>query len=229
MATIEDNINRKRMEEEGHIRKSLASTWEEIKNEIIKGKRAQVGEVREWGGIKMRKEANGWVPVREGGQKPKAEGEQGESQPVSLEDHAKNASEQALVNATKMSNDPKVREAAHKELMRRKNEEAQETFKAPEGEEKEIEEKHPGTHQKKETKPIEKEENKGDVLEGVDKEVLNKFRSLSTERQSKVLSNIISEVQDSVSKEAVVDVIDDLLKGLTKEQRKRVLENAIKG
>lgn len=132
MATIEDNINRKRIEAEDQIRKSLAPTWEHIKNEIIKGKRAQVGEVRTWGGIKMRKEANGWVPVKEGGAKPKAEGEKGDNQPVSLEEHAKNASEQALVNATKMSQDPKIREAAHKELMRRKNEEAQETFKAPE-------------------------------------------------------------------------------------------------
>jgi len=127
--------NRELLKEQGDfIRKSLAPTFDDIKDEIIKGKRAQMGEVREWGGIKMRKEANGWVPVKEGGEKPKAEGEGGgEQKPQDIGEAAKSASEGALQNAIKLSNDPKVREAAHRELERRKNEEATDTFKAPDG------------------------------------------------------------------------------------------------
>jgi len=35
-------------------------------NIIEKGKKANIGEIREWSGQKFRKEASGWVPVKMG-------------------------------------------------------------------------------------------------------------------------------------------------------------------
>ena len=147
---IQEEIRKGQLAAQDHIKKSLAPTFNEIKEDIIKGKAAQVGEIREWGGVKMRKEATGWVPVKGGDsagkpQNPEAKAmldkraEQGKAtaQPQDLGEAAKTASEAALMNATKVSTDPAVREAAHKELQRRKSEEAQDTFKAPEGEKKE--------------------------------------------------------------------------------------------
>lgn len=115
------------------FKKALPPTLNEMVEDIKKAKAAQIGEIRTWSGVKMRKEANGWVPVKEGsgGKGKEEEGKIKEAGPEDLLEHARNASETALMNATKVSGDPAVREAAHKELMRRKSEEAQETFKAP--------------------------------------------------------------------------------------------------
>lgn len=115
------------------FKKALPSTLNEMVEDIKKAKAAQIGEIRTWSGVKMRKEANGWVPVKEGGggKGKEEEGKIKEAGPEDLLEHARNASETALMNATKVSGDPAVREAAHKELMRRKSEEAQETFKSP--------------------------------------------------------------------------------------------------
>jgi hypothetical protein len=37
--------------------------------ELLKGKKANIGEIREWGGQKVQKTAQGWVPVKEGERK----------------------------------------------------------------------------------------------------------------------------------------------------------------
>lgn len=146
MTSIEDKINQARLKQEQGIRKSLGSSIYDIRDEIQKAKAAQPGEIREWGGKKYMKGPNGWRPVGKGktGVSGEAEGkDQGaeksqenegkqEITPEILAESAKKSSEAALMNATKMSTDPKVREAAHKELMRRKNEEAQESFKGDE-------------------------------------------------------------------------------------------------
>jgi len=42
-----------------------------IIDEFSKGKKANVGEIREWGGKKYQKTVNGWVPYNEGGKKSK--------------------------------------------------------------------------------------------------------------------------------------------------------------
>jgi hypothetical protein len=142
------------------FKKALPSSLNEMVDDIKKAKSAQVGEIRTWSGVKMRKEATGWVPVKEG-VKGSAQSEAGDKAPVStvdLREHAKNASEQALMNATKTSPDPAVREAAHKEMMRRKNEEAGETFKAPE-------DNSPLTEEERGVKEFDKEHAKGGPID----------------------------------------------------------------
>jgi len=132
---IFEEIRAGQLQSEDMIKKSLPIDIGTVVEDIKKAKAAQVGEIRTWSGVKMRKEANGWVPVKDGskGSGEAEAGKEGGEAPQDIAEAAKSASETALTNATKMSNDPKVREAAHKELMRRKSEEAQETFKAPEG------------------------------------------------------------------------------------------------
>jgi len=142
MATIAQIISEQQKQALELVKSILPNDINTIKEDIIKAKKAEIGTISTHGGIKVRKEANGWVPVKEGGEGKKSESEANtQSNPEALAEHAKKASEQALINATKQSTDPAVRSAAHKEMMRRKNEEAQETFKAPEGHEKESESK----------------------------------------------------------------------------------------
>ena len=132
---IYEDIQNGQEQSKDMFQKALPTNINEVVEDIKKAKAAQIGEIRTWSGVKMRKEANGWVPVKDGskGSGQAEEGKESDIQePKSIEDAAREASETALTNATKMSGDPKVREAAHKELMRRKSEEAQETFKAPE-------------------------------------------------------------------------------------------------
>lgn len=61
------------------------------------------------------------------------EGKSGTAEPgkKSLADHAKETSEENLLRVIKTSNDPKLREAAHEELKRRKKDEAKEVDKKP--------------------------------------------------------------------------------------------------
>lgn len=133
MNYLEKFIIEQNKKSEDIIRKAFPMPFEEVKDEIIKAKRAQIGEVREWGGVKMRKEANGWVPVKGEAGKPKGEeapGKEGEETP-SIEEHAKKASEAALQNAIKNSPDPEVRSVAYRELERRNREEKSEMFTRP--------------------------------------------------------------------------------------------------
>jgi len=131
---IYEEVHRQQQIAEDLFKKALSPTLNSLVIDIKKAKASPVGTVSTHGGIKMRKEANGWVPVKDGAKSPKEGESEGSDQaaPEALAEHAKNASEGALLSATKVSPDPKIREAAHKELMRRKNEEAGETFKAPE-------------------------------------------------------------------------------------------------
>lgn len=228
--------NRELLKEQGDfIRKSLAPTFDDIKDEIIKGKRAQMGEVREWGGVKMRKEANGWIPVKEDVEKPKAEGEGGgEQKPQDIGEAAKSASEGALQNAIKLSNDPKVREAAHRELERRKKEEATDTFKAPEEKKgsvdwdsrEESERKDSESRKKRweeEDKQREKETKKEDGIK-IDSDLVDKFKKLSPEAQKRVLDDMTKEKP----KNDLSEEVNKMLEGMSSEQRKKVLERAIK-
>ena len=99
--------------------------------DISKGKKAEVGETRTWGKIKMQKTASGWVPVSEGKKgkegeddKEKTETEKPETETTDIDDeklmeHAKNASETDLKKTITNSKDEKLRVAAKKELKRR--------------------------------------------------------------------------------------------------------------
>jgi len=62
-------------------------------------------------------------------------GKEGTDEPTkkTLADHAKETSEENLLRVIKTSPDPKLREAAHEELKRRKSKEAKETDKKPAG------------------------------------------------------------------------------------------------
>lgn len=136
---LEKFIMDKFHKQQEEVRNFFPLTYDDLKEEIMKAKRAQVGEIREWGGVKMQKTANGWIPVKEGAGKPKTGEEPGKEggEAPSLEDHAKRASEAALQNAIKNSPDAEVRAAAHRELQRRDKEEKSEMFKKPEGDQKE--------------------------------------------------------------------------------------------
>jgi len=99
--------------------------------EIKKGRPAQIGEIREWGGVKKQKTANGWVPVKSGKKGAKVEDEGKDEKTAKPEDektqhseeelagHAQNASEADLKKTVSNSKDEKLRVAAQKELQRR--------------------------------------------------------------------------------------------------------------
>jgi len=91
--------------------------------DLIKGKAAMVGEIREWGGKKYKKDAGGkWTEVTEGkpeGKREEESDDKASSSGESIDSHADNASDKALKRASKESDDPKVVEAAKKELKER--------------------------------------------------------------------------------------------------------------
>lgn len=90
-----------------------------LKDFFEKGKRAQVGEVREWNGVKMRKEASGWVPVgNESKTKKETEASYSEED---LDKYARQTSDEKLKQAA-VGADEALRIAAKKELERRKTE-----------------------------------------------------------------------------------------------------------
>lgn len=116
--------------------KALAcKTLTPLRHELFeKGKKAEVGEVREWKGQKMRKTANGWIPAGEGKQKSNQEETSTETkeQPQDLATLARAASDSALKAAAQGANE-EVRIAAKKELERRKTE-GSDAFEAPKSE-----------------------------------------------------------------------------------------------
>ena len=109
----------------------IESEFEQPIEEIVKGKSAQIGEIREWHGVKMKKVSStgnakqDWQPVKDGDSKKQGEEEGGQEKPSEedLKEHAKNSSEAALQNAIKTSPDPTVRQIANQELQRRQKEE----------------------------------------------------------------------------------------------------------
>lgn len=113
--------------------KALAcKTFAPLRHELFeKGKKAEIGEVREWKGQKMRKTSNGWVPAGESKQKTPQDQETSEStsEPKDLATLARAASDSALKAAAQGANE-EVRIAAKKELERRKTE-GSDAFEAP--------------------------------------------------------------------------------------------------
>ena len=110
----------------------LCKTFTPLRQELFeKGKKAEVGEVREWKGQKMRKTSNGWVPAGEGKQKSNQEEPSTElkEQPKDLATLARAASDSALKVAAQGPNE-EVRIAAKRELERRKSE-GSDVFEAP--------------------------------------------------------------------------------------------------
>lgn len=113
----------------------LCKTFTPLRQELFeKGKKAEVGEVREWRGQKMRKTSNGWVPAGEGKQKSNQEEPSTElkEQPKDLATLARAASDSALKAAAQSANE-EVRIAAKKELERGKTE-GSDAFEAPKSE-----------------------------------------------------------------------------------------------
>lgn len=104
---------------------------------LEKGKVAQIGEIREWSGQKMKKTTEGWVPISEEERdREKVEPEKQYSE-EELATFARKSSESHLKQAASGS-DEKLRIAAQKELVRREDEEKPLTKKEVE-KEKEIE------------------------------------------------------------------------------------------
>ena len=101
---------------------------------LQKGKAAEVGEIREWKGQKMRKTAQGWIPVKEDVEPKKEEvedkkekdgtenKEKGKLSREQLEEYARKTSQEALEQAAKGA-DEDLRVVAKKELQRREVEE----------------------------------------------------------------------------------------------------------
>ena len=115
---------------------------------LEKGKVAQIGEIREWSGQKMKKTATGWIPVNEEERdREKVEPEKVEPEKQYSEEElatfARKSSESHLKQAASGS-DEKLRIAAQKELVRREDEEKPLTKKEVE-KEKENKESLPST------------------------------------------------------------------------------------
>jgi hypothetical protein len=159
---IEDwEINLKFWEKE-LSKKKISKAFEEglISKDVFEksfGKKAELGEIRTWHGVQMKKVSNtgnpkqDWQPVKQGtkeeGEKEPDPGE-GKMNEEDLKEHAKQSSESALQAAIKNSDDPTVRLIAHKELDRRKKEEAPQEEKDEfpskefsEGKKKDVEDK----------------------------------------------------------------------------------------
>lgn len=139
---IYDEIAKGRANQAGQIFNALPldldSISKAIKADLLKsGAGLPIGTLHTWGGVKMRKDQAGWVPVKEGRDnkmQSEAEVKEGaDKTPIDLTEHAKGASQAALQNAVKSSNDSEVRAAASKELKRRGTEESgEENFNRPE-------------------------------------------------------------------------------------------------
>lgn len=77
------------------------------------GKRAQVGEIREWNGKKYQKTANGWAPVKTGS------GQKGEGKPAEGgESGEKGGSEGKKLTARDVKRDPALKEFCSSTLKR---------------------------------------------------------------------------------------------------------------
>jgi hypothetical protein len=175
----------------------------EVLDDLTKGKRAEIGEIREWKGRKMKKVVGGWIPVRGDKTSSKEVKTESKGKALSLEDHAKNTSESNLQGTIKNSPDPKLREAAHKELDRRQNEEHIQEDKS-----------------KKDTK---KERSKDDIKE----EILNLKKQLSEEEDfgkidelNNKLKDLIEEFQNEDKTEKKTVKSDEILDYLEKSNIK---------
>jgi len=102
-------------------------------DDFEKGKKAEIGEIREWSGVKMQKTAQGWLPVKKDGSMSKEENggkmssvekqeQKKEYSEKELEEFARKTSESDLKQAAS-GEDEQLRIVAKKELERRKVEE----------------------------------------------------------------------------------------------------------
>lgn len=118
----------------------LAKMEKEAKKEdnIEKSKAAQIGEIRTWSGIKMKKTSDGWVPVKEKKDKIKTDEDSSNKENSNQEPEKKEYSEKELAEFAKQTSesdlkqaasgsDEKLRIAAKKELERRNIEETPKT------------------------------------------------------------------------------------------------------
>lgn len=110
--------------------------YEAYQNKIEKGRQYQIGEISQTTGLK-KVGAGVWVDPdtgkrvkkddQKGGKNKKQEDTKNKNySDEELRDYAKNASEEDLNNTIKTGDNPKMREAAHEELDRRKKEESKE-------------------------------------------------------------------------------------------------------
>lgn len=113
-----------------------------LSTSLEKGKSAELGEQREWGGKKYQKTASGWLPVgkdrkgKEEVSEKKGSKKKNESKKYTdseLSNHARNAGENDLKRIISESKDSSLRDIAKKELDRRQREEG---VKSPKKEEK---------------------------------------------------------------------------------------------
>ncbi len=132
---LQEEIRRQQEAQTDIIKKSLAPTIGEMVEDIKKAKASPIGTISTHGGVKVQRVATGWVPVKNDINKPKTAEDETESKQTvpDLAEHAKTASAEALQNAVKNSKDPEIRNAAHREMQRRKTEEEQEMLTKPEG------------------------------------------------------------------------------------------------
>lgn len=138
----------------------LAKMEKEAKDDIEKGKAAQIGEIRTWSGIKMKKTSEGWFPVKEEKSKTKEDEQTSDKNKETdkkqysekeLSEFAKQTSEGDLWQAA-AGGDEQLRIAAKKELERRNTEENPENKDKPV--EKTKEDKGTVLHKKKQLEII---------------------------------------------------------------------------
>lgn len=115
---------------------------EPLEDFIEKGKVAQVGEIREWGGVRMQKTNEGWIPVKENKSSKQEEITDKKKTEYSSIDSKKEYSGEELKNFARQTStedlkiasegaDEKLRIAAKEELRRR---ESQESIEVPQKE-----------------------------------------------------------------------------------------------
>jgi hypothetical protein len=118
-----DFLNEIRLRQE--LRKAtIASNF--IDNDLEKGKKGEVGEVRMWQGKKVQKQGDGsWKEIVEGRQSKSQDESKKEAKhsPEKLADFARQASVESLERTIKEHGDENMRKVAHQELERRKKEE----------------------------------------------------------------------------------------------------------
>lgn len=89
--------------------------------DIMKGRRANDGEVRNWGGNEFKKVNGRWVPVHWGKEKEEKPKKIKNNDPIYK--HAQTSAEKHLQHTVSNSKDPDLRHEAKKELQRRDTEE----------------------------------------------------------------------------------------------------------
>lgn len=128
----------KQMEKEAEkdsLEKGEVSEEEPLEDFMEKGKAAQVGEIREWGGVRMQKTNEGWVPVKESKSSKQEEVTDKKKTDSSSTDSKKEYSGEELKNFARQTStedlktasegaDEKLRIAAKEELKRREEEES---------------------------------------------------------------------------------------------------------